>query len=84
MTYIVWIPSNHTGVYTNVLEVAECIGEIKSSVPVIGCNCPFPLEVTEMVSSNGCFSLASEPFIGIGKSTESYTGNEWPNFTEPY
>ena len=60
-----------TGVYTNVLEAAECIGETKSSVLVFGCNCPFPLELTEMVSSYGCFSLASEYFIGIGKSTAS-------------
>lgn len=46
-----------TGVYTNVLEAADCERETKSSVLAMEYKCFFSIaDFTEMVSSNGCFS----------------------------
>ena len=60
------------GVYTKVLEATECIGETEYSLTIEGCKCSFSFDITEMVSSYGCFSLASIVLsIVMGKSTVS-------------
>ena len=53
-------------VYTKVLEAAKCCGDTKSPVPFTGNRCSFSSFFTEIVSSNGHFSLASELFFIIG------------------
>ena len=71
-TKYVWVCMT-PGVYTKVLEAAECCGDTKSPVPFTGYRYGFLSFFTEIVSSNGRFSLASESFfiIGIGISTSS-------------
>ena len=48
------------GVYTKVLEAAECCGDTKSPVPFTGYRYGFSSFFTEIVSSNDHCSLAWE------------------------